>query len=65
VKHAFTFTPASSMFVECQSEEELRSLAGALDEDGKVLMGIDNYGFSRLFTWVQDRFGVSWQLNLT
>jgi predicted 3-demethylubiquinone-9 3-methyltransferase (glyoxalase superfamily) len=64
VKHAFTFTPASSLFVECNSEAELRSLAGALDEDGKVLMGIDNYGFSRLFTWVQDRFGVSWQLNL-
>jgi predicted 3-demethylubiquinone-9 3-methyltransferase (glyoxalase superfamily) len=53
------------MFVECESEEELRSFAGSLDEDGKVLMGIDNYGFSRLFTWVQDRFGVSWQLNLT
>jgi predicted 3-demethylubiquinone-9 3-methyltransferase (glyoxalase superfamily) len=64
VKHAFTFTPASSLFVECKSEEELRSLAGALDEDGKVLMPIDNYGFSRLFTWVQDRFGVSWQINL-
>ena len=64
VKHAFTFTPATSLFVECESEDELRNLAGALDEDGKVLMGIDNYGFSRLFTWVQDRFGVSWQLNL-
>ena len=63
-KHAFTFTPASSLFVECESEDELRSFAGALDEDGKVLMPINNYGFSRLFTWVQDRFGVSWQLNL-
>ena len=24
----------------------------------------DNYGFSTLFTWIADRFGVSWQLNL-
>ena len=28
------------------------------------MMPADNYGFSRLFTWVSDRFGVSWQLNL-
>ena len=24
----------------------------------------DNYGFSRKFGWVNDRFGVSWQVNL-
>jgi predicted 3-demethylubiquinone-9 3-methyltransferase (glyoxalase superfamily) len=28
------------------------------------MMPIDNYGFGRLFTWIADRFGVSWQLNL-
>jgi uncharacterized glyoxalase superfamily protein PhnB len=35
-----------------------------LSEGGQVLMPPDAYGFSRRFTWVQDRFGVSWQLNL-
>ena len=30
----------------------------------KVLMPLDNYGFSKRFGWLQDRFGVSWQLNL-
>jgi predicted 3-demethylubiquinone-9 3-methyltransferase (glyoxalase superfamily) len=64
VKHAFTFTPATSWFVTCESEERLRLLAKELAKDGQVLMGLDNYGFSRLFTWVNDRFGVSWQLNL-
>jgi predicted 3-demethylubiquinone-9 3-methyltransferase (glyoxalase superfamily) len=64
VHHAFTFTPASSLFVTCESEEELRRLASALVEGGGELMPVGNYGFSRLFTWVNDRFGVSWQLNL-
>jgi predicted 3-demethylubiquinone-9 3-methyltransferase (glyoxalase superfamily) len=64
VKHAFTFTPSSSMFVTCETEEEVRRLATALVEGGAALMPLGNYGFSRLFAWVNDRFGVSWQINL-
>jgi predicted 3-demethylubiquinone-9 3-methyltransferase (glyoxalase superfamily) len=64
VKHAFTFTPAFSLFVECESAEQIRRMALALGEGGAVLMPLDSYGFSREFTWVNDRFGVSWQLNL-
>jgi predicted 3-demethylubiquinone-9 3-methyltransferase (glyoxalase superfamily) len=64
VKHAFTFTPASSLFVDCESEDEIRRLAGELATGGSVLMPLGDYGFSRLFTWVSDRFGVSWQLTL-
>lgn len=62
--HDFTFTPSTSTFIECDSEEQLRSLAGVLGEGGAVMMPVDNYGFSTLFTWVADRFRVSWQLNL-
>ena len=65
VQHAFTFTPAFSLFVECESEEEIKRLASALGEGGAVLMPLSNYGFSRQFTWLNDRYGVSWQLNLT
>lgn len=64
VKHAFTFTPANSLFVECESEAELGNLFAALAEGGKILMPLDNYGFSKQFAWVDDRYGVSWQLNL-
>jgi predicted 3-demethylubiquinone-9 3-methyltransferase (glyoxalase superfamily) len=64
VKHDFTFTPAFSLFVQCDSEEEIRRLSSALLEGGVALMPLDNYWFSRQFAWVNDRYGVSWQMNL-
>nr|WP_314092099.1 VOC family protein [uncultured Shinella sp.] len=62
--HAFNFTPSISMFVECDTEEELTRLYAALSDGGGTLMPLGEYGFSRRFGWVSDRFGVSWQLNL-
>lgn len=64
VKHAFSFTPAFSFFVDCSSEEEQHRILAALSEGGAVLMPLADYGFSRQFAWVNDRYGVSWQLNL-
>ncbi len=64
VHHAFTFTPALSLFVDCASEVEQERLVATLGEGGGTLMPLDNYGFSRRFAWVNDRFGVSWQINL-
>jgi predicted 3-demethylubiquinone-9 3-methyltransferase (glyoxalase superfamily) len=64
VKHAFTFTPSISLFVECESRAELDTVFARLSEGGSVLMPLDNYGFSTRFGWLADRFGVSWQLNL-
>ncbi len=64
MKHGFGFTPAMSLFVECESEAELDAAFGRLSEGGNVLMPVGNYGFSSRFGWLTDRFGVSWQLNL-
>jgi predicted 3-demethylubiquinone-9 3-methyltransferase (glyoxalase superfamily) len=64
VHHPFTFTPAMSLFVDCESEAELDAAFGTLSAGGQVLMPPSNYGFSAKFAWVSDRFGVSWQLNL-
>lgn len=62
--HPFTFTPAISIFIECESEDEIDSLYTKLSEAGEVKMEPNNYGFSTKFAWVEDRYGVSWQLNL-
>jgi predicted 3-demethylubiquinone-9 3-methyltransferase (glyoxalase superfamily) len=63
VQHNFTFTPAISLLVSSESEAEIRQLSAALSEGGSVFMPLGGYGFSRLFAWVSDRFGVSWQLS--
>lgn len=62
--HEFTFTPAFSLYVNCGSLDELKTLYAALSEGGGVLMPLGDYGFSQQFSWVNDRYGVSWQLNL-
>jgi len=64
VSHDFTFTPSLSLFVTCEDEAEIERLTTDLGSGGKTLMPLDNYGFSQRFAWVEDRFGVSWQLNL-
>lgn len=64
IEHKFSFTPSSSTFVEFDSLEEVERAFGILSEGGNILMPLDNYGFSQRFGWVNDRFGVSWQLNV-
>ena len=64
IKHAFTFTPSISIFVECEDQAELDGAFEKLSAGGQVLMPLGNYGFSSRFGWLNDRFGVSWQLNL-
>lgn len=64
IKHKWTFTPAISNWVECESIEQLEMLFSKFTEGGYVMMPLDNYGFSQKFGWVADKFGVSWQLNL-
>lgn len=64
VPQPFSFTPSISLFVSCSTEEEISDLYEALEPGGQVLMPLDAYEHSGKFAWIQDRFGVSWQLNL-
>ncbi|GAB3031890.1 VOC family protein [Mycobacterium bourgelatii] len=61
--HGFTFTPSMSLYVQCDSDAEIERLFDALGAGGEVLMPLDAYPFSAKFGWVNDAFGVSWQLN--
>lgn len=60
----FKFTPAISFFVNCETEEEIDQVWGKLIEGGEILMPLQKYPFSEKFGWLNDKFGVSWQLNL-
>jgi predicted 3-demethylubiquinone-9 3-methyltransferase (glyoxalase superfamily) len=64
VKQDFTFTPSISLYVACATEEEIDRLFETLSLAGKVLMPLAAYPFSNKFAWVEDKYGVSWQLNL-
>ncbi|MBZ2188818.1 VOC family protein [Alcanivorax sp. JB21] len=63
--HQFNFTPSISLRVECESEQEIEDAARVLAEGGAELMPLDNYGFSEKFGWLNDKYGVSWQLNFS
>lgn len=62
--HAWDFSPAVSLYVECESAERIEALYGRLAEGGQAPMPLADYGFSERFAWVIDRYGVAWQLNL-
>lgn len=63
VKHGWTFTPAVSFYINEANGEQVDKLFKELSEGGLVFMPLQEYPFSKKFGWVQDRFGVSWQLN--
>lgn len=59
---AFQFTPAISFLVMCDNPEKVDQLWQKLNEGGTALMELGSYPFSERYGWVQDRFGLSWQL---
>jgi len=60
----FKINPSISFFATFESESQLDFTWKALSEDGMVLMPLDKYDWSRKYGWIQDRFGVSWQIVL-
>lgn len=60
----FKFNPSISLMVACESVEEVNIKWKALSEGGTELMPLGEYPFSKWYGWVQDRYGLSWQLML-
>lgn len=66
----FRFTPALSFIAgfdparDARARERLDAAWARLTAGGRVLMPLDAYPFSAHFGWVQDRYGLSWQLML-
>jgi len=68
---AFTLNPAVSFIVNYDpsrdenAKENLDKAWNMLADGGTVLMPLQEYPFSKHYGWIQDKFGVSWQLMLT
>lgn len=58
----FKFNPSISLMVACDSVEEVDVLWKSLSEGGTALMPLGEYPFSKWYCWIQDRYGLSWQL---
>ncbi len=56
--------PSISLFVVCESEAEVNKAWSQLSEGGKILMPLDKYEWSGKYGWLQDKFGISWQIYL-
>ena len=60
----FKINPSISFFVTCTTIEEVDEVWSKLIEGGKALMPIDTYPWSQRYGWLQDKFGVTWQVSM-
>lgn len=58
----FKLNPAISFFIYSSDKREIEKYWNGLTVGGKVLMDIGKYDWSELYGWVEDKYGVSWQL---
>jgi predicted 3-demethylubiquinone-9 3-methyltransferase (glyoxalase superfamily) len=61
----FKINPSISFFANSKIESEVVEWYDKLSAGGTVLMPLDKYPFSDKYAWVQDKYGVSWQLILS
>lgn len=58
----FKFNPSVSFLVACREKSDVDMLWEKLSEGGSALMELGQYPFSERYGWVQDRYGLSWQI---
>ena len=60
----FKFNPSISFLVSCETAAEVDALWRELSQGGTTVMELGKYPFSERYGWVQDRYGLSWQVML-
>jgi predicted 3-demethylubiquinone-9 3-methyltransferase (glyoxalase superfamily) len=58
----FKLNPSISFIVNCKTSTDVEELWNKLIEGGTALMPLDKYPFSEKYGWLQDKYGLSWQL---
>ncbi len=58
----FRFNPSVSLHIKCGTTQEVDAMWAHLSPGGQVLMPLDKYPFSERFGWIEDKYGVSWQV---
>lgn len=58
----FKFTPCISFLLACDTTTEVESIWKRLSENGTVFMELGTYPFSEKYGWIQDKYGLSWQV---
>lgn len=61
---SFRPNPAVSFYMTFRSEEQINRVWKSLSEEGKIMMPLEAYDWSTRYGWVEDMYGVSWQLTL-
>ncbi|MGH2623780.1 MAG: VOC family protein, partial [Sphingobacterium sp.] len=56
--------PSISFMLVFETKEELKSVWEKLMVEGQILMPLEKYPFSDYYGWIEDQFGISWQLYL-
>lgn len=59
----FKFNPSTSLFVTFGDEAEMEAAWSELIDGGKALMPLDAYPWASKYGWLQDKYGLSWQLS--
>ena len=58
----FKFNPSVSFHINLKTKEEVDAIWEKLSSGGNVLMPLDAYPFSERFGWIEDKYGLSWQV---
>ena len=60
----FTINPSISLFVTCETDDEIETLWQKLSNGGRAMMSLQKYPWSEKYGWLKDKFGMTWQLML-